>query len=404
MEELKKHKLGDLCVFQEGYVNPSQGIAKYFNGNIKWIRAIDLNNGKVFNTTRTLTDEGFKSAGKSAMLFKPGTIVLSKSGTIGRLGLIQDFMCGNRATINIAPKNNTNILYIFYNLLSRQDEIANLAVGSVQKNLYVSILEQMDIMLPSESIQKKTVELLSSIDDKIEINNRINHNLEEQAQALYKSWFVDFEPFKDGKFVDSELGMIPEGWSVVPFLSLAKLCSGGTPKTDIKEFWNGNIPFFTPKDVKGSTFCLITEKTISEPGLNNCNSRLYSPYTIFITARGTVGKLCMAGIPMAMNQTNYAICPSESIDPVVLYLITKQLILKLQNKANGAVFDAITTRDFEGEYILASTPSVLNKFAQIVRPIYERILQNDKQTLALAQYRDALLPQLMTGSLITNNL
>jgi type I restriction enzyme S subunit len=231
-----------------------------------------------------------------------------------------------------------------------------------------------------------------------------NHNLEEQAQALYKSWFVDFEPFKDGKFVDSELGMIPEGWSVVPFLSLAKLCSGGTPKTDIKEFWNGNIPFFTPKDVKGSTFCLITEKTISEPGLNNCNSRLYSPYTIFITARGTVGKLCMAGIPMAMNQTNYAICPSGSIDPVVLYLITKQLILKLQNKANGAVFDAITTRDFEGEYILASTPSVLNKFAQIVRPIYERILQNDKQTLALAQYRDALLPQLMTGSLITNNL
>ena len=231
-----------------------------------------------------------------------------------------------------------------------------------------------------------------------------NHNLEEQAQALYKSWFVDFEPFKDGKLVDSELGMIPEGWSVVPFLSIAKLCSGGTPKTDIKEFWDGDIPFFTPKDVKESSFCLITEKNISELGLNNCNSRLYSTYTTFITARGTVGKLCMAGIPMAMNQTNYAICPTGPIDQVVLYLITKQLIIKLKNKANGAVFDAITTRDFDGESIIAPPPSVLIKFAQIVRPIYECILKNVKQTLALSQYRDALLPHLMTGSFVTNNL
>ena len=230
-----------------------------------------------------------------------------------------------------------------------------------------------------------------------------NHNLKEQAQTLYKSWFIDFEPFKDGKFVDSEKGMIPEGWSVVPFLTIAKLCSGGTPKTDIKEYWNGDIPFFTPKDVKDS-YCLTTEKTITEEGLNHCNSQLYSPYTTFITARGTVGKLCMAGVPMAMNQTNYAICPIDTIDPVVIYMISKQLISKLKNKANGAVFDAITIRDFEGESIILSKPSILSKFVQIVRPIYERILQNEKQTLALTLYRDTLLPQLMTGVLITNNL
>ena len=122
-----------------------------------------------------------------------------------------------------------------------------------------------------------------------------NHNLEEQAQALYKSWFVDFEPFKDGKFVDSELGMIPAGWKVIHFLDIAKLCGGGTPRTDIAAFWGGPIPFFTPKDVKASPFCLKTEKTITENGLKHCNSQLYDVYTTFITARGTVGKLCMAG-------------------------------------------------------------------------------------------------------------
>lgn len=228
-----------------------------------------------------------------------------------------------------------------------------------------------------------------------------NHNLEEQAQALYKSWFVDFEPFKDGKFVDSELGMIPEGWSVQPFLSVAKLCSGGTPKTERNEFWNGSIPFFTPKDVGTSAFCLSTEKTITEEGLMNCNSSLYKAFTTFITARGTVGKLCMAGVPMAMNQTNYAICPASNIDVITLFLISKQLINSLKNKANGAVFDAITTRDFEGEQVLIAPQVVMDAFASIVHPIYECVLQNEVKTISLSQMRDSLLPKLMSGGLFT---
>lgn len=225
---------------------------------------------------------------------------------------------------------------------------------------------------------------------------RKNHNLEEQAQSLYKSWFVDFEPFRDGKFVDSELGMIPEGWASVPFLHVARLSGGGTPKTDNIDYWNGGIPFFTPKDVKASSFCLSTEKTISQSGLEHCNSQLFEPFTTFITARGTVGKLCMAGIPMAMNQTNYAICPADKVDPVILYLMSKQIVVSLKNKANGAVFDAITTRDFEGESIITAPESIRESFAKIVRPIFEQILQNEKQTLLLADYRDSLLPKLLS--------
>ena len=381
MEEWKSYKLGDISEIKGGKRLP-KGIGLITSPNSHpYIRIRDLGVSRILELDSSyeyVDDETQKQI--SRYIVDEGDILLSIVGTIGLTGIVGTSLNKANLTENCVKIVNLKgldykFLYYFLSSPVGQSEISKGIVGAVQPKLPIKNIQNITINLPSLKRQQEIASILSSIDDKIELNNRINHNLEEQAQALYKSWFVDFEPFKDGKFVDSELGMIPEGWSVVPFLSLAKLCSGGTPKTDIKEFWNGNIPFFTPKDVKGSTFCLITEKTISEPGLNNCNSRLYSPYTIFITARGTVGKLCMAGIPMAMNQTNYAICPSESIDPVVLYLITKQLILKLQNKAN-----------------------------EIVRPIYERILQNDKQTLALAQYRDALLPQLMTGSLITNNL
>ena len=108
MSEWKECKLGDVCEFQEGYVNPSQNFSEYFDGNIKWLRATDLNNGNVYNTSRTLTEEGFLSAGKSAKLFKPNTIGISKSGTIGRLGILKDYMCGNRAVINIVPSETVN--------------------------------------------------------------------------------------------------------------------------------------------------------------------------------------------------------------------------------------------------------------------------------------------------------
>ena len=145
-------KLKELCNFQEGYVNPSQSRSEYFDGTVKWLRAVDINESFIFETSRTLTGCGFESAGKSAYLFKPNTIAISKSGTIGRLGFVADFMCGNRAVINIEP-NDTRILpFVYLYLKSRQSEYPNLAVGSVQKNLYVPILQELDVIVPEKRI------------------------------------------------------------------------------------------------------------------------------------------------------------------------------------------------------------------------------------------------------------
>ena len=176
MSEWTIEKLGNYCTFQEGYVNPSQKHPEYFDGSVKWIRAVDLNDSYVYDTTRTLTDAGFHSAGKSALLFEPDTIVISKSGTIGRLGIIKDYMCGNRATINIRPKNNADLKYIFFLLLANRSVIEDLAVGSVQRNLYVSILDNLELPFPSLECQRKIGSFISVLTDKIETNNKINQN------------------------------------------------------------------------------------------------------------------------------------------------------------------------------------------------------------------------------------
>lgn len=145
-------QLGSLCTFQEGYVNPSQTHPEYFEGNVKWLRAVDINESFIINTSRTLTQAGFHSAKKSAYLFSPNTIAISKSGTIGRLGIVSDYMCGNRAVINIAPNNSKHLPFIYAYLKSRQHTFAELAVGSVQKNLYVSLLEPLAVQIPDEEL------------------------------------------------------------------------------------------------------------------------------------------------------------------------------------------------------------------------------------------------------------
>lgn len=177
-------ELKELCNFQEGYVNPSQTHPEYFDGDIKWLRAVDINESFIINTSRTLTTTGFESAKKSAILFQPNTIAISKSGTIGRLGIVADFMCGNRAVINIAPHNSKHLPLIYAYLKSRQREIPDMAVGSVQKNLYVSILEPLVVNLPEQETLTSFCNAGQSILDAICNNCKENNTLAALRDTL----------------------------------------------------------------------------------------------------------------------------------------------------------------------------------------------------------------------------
>jgi len=182
--QCKEYLLKDLCSFQEGYVNPSQKYPNYFDGNIKWLRANDVNGGFILNTSRTLTEEGFESAGASALLFAPQTIVITKSGTIGRLGILGDYMCGNRAVINIKPKEDYNLPFIFFSLKGNYDELIDLAVGSAQMNLYVPILATMKIQVPDKDELTSFYLVAKSILKSMQLQTKENQALKELQSLL----------------------------------------------------------------------------------------------------------------------------------------------------------------------------------------------------------------------------
>lgn len=274
--------------------------------------------------------------------------------------------------------------------------ISPYVTGCAQPKLNQENLRNIEIELPSHI--DSIASILSSLDRKIELNNKINADLEEMAQAIFKNWFVDFEPFKDGKFVDSELGMIPEGWKVGRLTDVIKLMPGGTPKTSEPLYWdNGTIPFFSPKDVNG-VYCFATEKHITETGLNKCSSNLYPKDTIFITCRGTVGKVCLAACDMAMNQSNYAIKAIDGYSQYYIFFLVKSVVERLIKKSNGAVFSAITSKDFDEEILIPSQKAV-EDFINVIDGFFRRIFTIGTENSRLSLLRDTLLPRLMSGEL-----
>ena len=272
---------------------------------------------------------------------------------------------------NIALKQ-----YLFYYF--QKHNLRYLDSGSAQSQITIADLKNIVLPIPPLEIQSKIVEIVSCLDDKIELNNKINENLERQAFELFDNFYNRTN-------------------SSVKFTEIIQIMGGGTPKTGESSYWNGQIPFFTPKDV-GSPYTLTTEKWITEEGLAHCNSRLYPVNTVFVTARGTVGKAGMPGVPMAMNQSCYALVGKE-IHQLLVYFYTLKTVDRLKHKASGAVFDAITTRDFESESISKLSDNDAEAFLSIAKPIYQAILSNAIENQRLVSLRDILLPKLMSGEI-----
>jgi type I restriction enzyme S subunit len=204
--------------------------------------------------------------------------------------------------------------------------------------------------------------------------------------------------------VESALGMIPEGWEVVKFTDIANVLSGGTPRTHISEFWNGLIPFFTPKDAMNSFYVMETEKKITEVGLKNCSSRLYPKNTVFITARGTVGKVLLSSVDMAMNQSCYALQGRDGIDQLFIFLTIKNYIDQLKQKSHGAVFETIIVDTFKLLDIVKPPLTLIPLFCTLVSPIFENVLNLLRRNINLRRTRDLLLPKLISGEVDVEGL
>lgn len=309
-----------------------------------------------------------------------------------------DYAVKNVGILKVGERIKSLWLYYYLNSPAGRNQLKNTRAGSSQPYISLGSLRNLLIPEPSREVMEGIVAILSSLDRKIELNNKINADLEEMAQAIFKNWFVDFEPFKDDKFVDSELGMIPEGWKVGRLTDVIKLMPGGTPKTSEPLYWdNGTIPFFSPKDVNG-VYCFATEKHITEAGLNKCSSNLYPKDTIFITCRGTVGKVCLVACDMAMNQSNYAIKAIDGYSQYYVFFLVKSVVERLIKKSNGAVFSAITSKDFDEEILIPSQNAV-EDFTNVIDGFFRRIFTIGTENYRLSLLRDTLLPRLMSGEL-----
>jgi type I restriction enzyme S subunit len=267
--------------------------------------------------------------------------------------------------------------------------------------------EMCDTELPIPNIEKQheIVREYHIIQNRIALNKKLISKLEETAQAIYKQWFVDFE-FSDenGKPYKSNGGEmvwceelekeIPEGWEYKPFTSVVKLSGGGTPSTEESDYWNGEIPFYTPGDLTNNYYSIQTTKHITELGLKKCSSKLYPVNTTFVTARGaTVGGVGLAGVAMAMNQTCYAVNSSDLCD-LFAHQFTLWTILKLKKEAIGATFEALVTKDFDGFMVVKPDNSIIEFFEIKVQYLYQMMLRKSNENQKLDELNGLLLAKM----------
>ena len=408
MEEWKEYKLGEVAQIQTGPFGSQLHQSDYVDDGVPCIMPTNIGKNLDIISDGIVHISENDAQRLSRHIVNAGDIIYARRGDIEKCAYIKEqqngWFCGT-GCLRIRINKDADSHFIAYQLSTAEAKswIVGNAVGTTMLNLNSSILSDLPILLPSLSTQRHITAILKSFDDKIEVNRRINDNLEQQAQALFKSWFVDFEPFRDQPFVESELGMIPEGWRVGNFMDYINVMPGGTPSTSVAEYWeNGTIPFFSPKDVHG-VYCFDTEKHITEYGLDHCASKLYPKDTLFITARGTVGKIALAAVPMAMNQSNYALVAKGETGKYYLYLLTQTLVSLLLKKANGAVFSAITTKDLN-EKVVFPPNGVISRFEDIIKPMFDKLHSLTLESRCLASLRDTLLPRLMSGELKVNDM
>lgn len=400
--------MGSLCHLitdgKHGDCQNEDGSGYYF------ISSKDVNDGKIhYENARQITYKDFLDTYKRTQL-EPLDILITNSGTIGRMAIVRDSELTPRTTfqksVAILKPNKGKVLtyWLFYYLQSNKDRLISYAGGTAQKNLLLRDLRAFDLELPPLILQEKIASILSAYDDLIENNTRRIKILEEMARLIYREWFVEFKApgIKLRKATTEEnkvtgKDVFPEGWKIKPFTDWADVLSGGTPKTDKDIYWNGTIAWFTPRDVGKSIFVLDTERRITQEGLDHCNSKLFPKGTIFITARGTVGNLVITAIPMAMSQTNYALVGKKGIPQAYVFHSIGQQIERLKKGATGAVFDTIIVDTFRKLLMIRPDDRVLATFDEKVSKINEMILLFLKQNNNLRRTRDLLLPKLISG-------
>ena len=401
MKSWKEYKIEDIGIVVGG-ATPSTKDSSNYDGNIPWITPKDLanHNGRyISHGERMISLQGFNNC--SCKMLPKNSILFSSRAPIGYVAIANNELCTNQGFKSIIPNNNiVDSLFLYYLLVYYKPVIENMGSGTTFKEVSASVMKNLAINIPEIDEQKKIAAILSSLDDKIELNSRINRNLEQQAQALFKAWFVDFEPFKNGKFVDSELGKIPEGWKVVELGKVTKhITERVGQKNDIKVL----SPITTGELVLSEEY--FTKQVFSE---NIAKYIIVKPKQFaYNPARVNIGSL-------GMNTFTFTGC----VSPVYVVFEcenryehffdclrkTKSFKEEVISRAIGGVRQSLGYKDFSIIKTIYPPKQVIIRFNELYLKLLQLRRFNIKENDSLSSLRDTLLPKLMSGELNVNTI
>ena len=391
MEETKIEKLGNYILdIAAGPFGSNLKVECFVPKGFPIIDGANLKGFKVTdNVSKFVTEEKARSLHRS--IAKRNDVVVTISGNVGQISYIpedsafKEYLVSQRqfrVTFDTKRVFVPYLIYYFHTLegqhkiLSFANQTGVPALAQPLKNF-----KNIDIVLPSLVEQQRIASVLQSLDDKIEVNRRINDNLEQQAQALFNSWLVDFEPFKDGEFVESELGMIPKGWRVGTIGELIEIKYG----KDHKKLSDGEIPVYGSGGL-----------------MRKCESALYKGESVLIPRKGTLNNVMYVNEAFWTVDTMFYSIPK--IDNAVLFTYLYLCGKDLASMNSGSAVPSMTTEILNNMQIVIPTEMVMRDFNIKVTPVYNRIKHGNKESRRLAQLRDTLLPRLMSGELSVDGL
>jgi len=399
------YKVGDLAEVQTGPFGSQLHQKDYVPSGTPLITVKNIGENRMIENGLDFVSEKDTIRLKKFLL-KENDIVFSRVGAVDRRVFITQkyvgwMFSGSCLRIRVVS-DKLNPRYLSYYLGSKYftDYISRIAVGATRPSLNTEILSNIEVPLPSLIEQNKIASILSSLDEKFELNMEMNKTLEEMAMAIYKEWFVDFGPFKDGEFVDSELGLIPKGWEVIRLGDAVETLGGGTPKTSMKEYWeDGTINWYSPTDLTkaNSLFSVGSEKKITNLGLSKSSAKLFPPYSLLMTSRATIGEIAINRTEASTNQGFITLIPNDKIPVFQLVGWVKQNMGKIKSIADGSTFPEISKGELRDFKILVS--SDIRTFIELNDSIYKLIESNIVENKALKETRDYLLPKLINGEI-----
>lgn len=394
--EWKEVRLGDVCTRVCSGGTPKSTNLSYYGGEIPWLNTKEIDFNRIYSTEKTITDSGLNNS--SAKWIVPNTVTVAMYGaTAGKSCIVKVPMTTNQACCNLTINDEVaDYEFVYYSLKNDYTTLASLANGGAQQNLNAQIIKDYVLKMPSLADQRRITSILSSLDRKIELNNKINADLEEMAQAIFKNWFVDFEPFKDGKFVDSELGMIPEGWKVISLSEIMKYNGGSQPPASefIDTYQEGYIRFIQIRDYDNDSH--ITYIPISK------RNKLCDELDIMIARYGAaLGRICW-GLKGAYNVALAKVIPIKSYYREYLrcYLNTSYFYQSINNKGARCAQSGFNQSDINS-YMIAFPidETVVMNFNDLCSSIMDKRLSLKYENSRLSTLRDTLLPRLMSGEL-----